>query len=89
MKDEDVQSDLTDAFNFVSDNDENSMISSEKMLDLLVYNGYRYTEEQAEIFMKQCDPKGKGQVLYKDFIEKLLKKGKVKTKRKGKKKKAN
>jgi Ca2+-binding EF-hand superfamily protein len=52
MKDEDVQSDLTDAFNFVSDNDENSMISSEKMLDLLVYNGYRYTEEQAEIFMK-------------------------------------
>lgn len=35
--------------------------------------GERWTEDQADEFLKDCDPKGEGKYNYKEFVRKLLK----------------
>lgn len=86
-KDEDLKTDLLEAFKFL-DQDGHGVIDSEKFFDMLVYNGYRYSEDMAEIFMKLADPKGTGKVLYDKFVEEVTKEKKGKGRgRKGKGKK--
>ena len=35
--------------------------------------GNRMSEDMAEDFMKNCDPKGEGKFSYEDFVRKLMK----------------
>jgi calmodulin len=35
--------------------------------------GLRFSEEEADEFIKICDPKNEGKFLYMDFVKKLLK----------------
>ena len=70
MKEKDIKDELKGVFSFF-DEDNNGYISSEKLRELLMYNGFHYNEEQLEIFMKEADPKNEGKVYYFDFIEKI------------------
>ena len=70
LKEKDTKDELKNAFSFF-DIENNGYLSSDKMRELLMYNGFRYGEEQLELFMKEADPKGEGKIYYFDFIEKI------------------
>ena len=53
---------------------------SEEFRDWLVYNGYRYNEDQADAFMAECDPKKDGWFNFEDFVCKKITKRDVKKK---------
>jgi|ERR1711935_495024 len=96
-KDEDYESDLIDAFKFLhscrkppgpeedvpEERNQEPWMNSEEFRDWLVYNGYRYNEDQADAFMSECDPKKDGWFNFEDFVTKKLVKRDVKKKGKG------
>lgn len=71
MKDKDIQNLLFEAF-YVLDQESLGYVESERLRELLMYNGFKYDEEQVECFMKEADPKGEGKVYYFDFISKII-----------------
>lgn len=85
-KDADKKQHLTEAFKFVK-GDELDTMNSAKFYDLLQYNGYRYMDEQADVVLKEADPKAKKEFDYNKFIDNIIKVEKKKKKKKGKKKK--
>lgn len=89
MKDEDLKADLLEAFRFLGENNiEDDIFNSEQFMDLLMYNGYKYTEDQAEQLLKKGDPKLRGNFNFQKFVDDMTKKkgGKKKKRRKKKKK---
>jgi len=96
-KDEDIEADLLDAFKFLASckkqpkegeeiqegKETESFMNSEEFRDWLVYNGYRYNEEQADAFMNECDPKKEGFFNYEDLVCKKIVKRDVKKKKGG------
>ena len=48
-------------------------MNSEEFRDWLIYNGYHYTEEQADVFMNECDPKKEGYFDFDVFVKKIMK----------------
>ena len=87
-KDEDVESDLLEAFQFlatckkqneptgdanIDDKEGETFMNSDEFRDWLVYNGYKYNEDQAEAFMLECDPKKDGHFVFEDFVKKIMK----------------
>lgn len=93
QKDNDKKRDLMDAFEAVNEDaplpeteDQKSTIKSDRFYDLLLYHGYRYTDEQADAVLKEADPKNKGQFEYEGFTDNILKTDKKKKKKSKKKK---
>ena len=70
LKEKDIKDELKNSFSFFDD-ESNGYLSSEKLREFLMYNGFKYGEEQLDIFMKEADPKNEGRVYYFDFIEKI------------------
>lgn len=67
-KDENVKDYITTAFeNLFEDNN----INSEKFRELLMYNGYKYDENQVNLFMSAADPKNTGTFDFKLFTDKI------------------
>lgn len=56
------------------------------MRDLLQYEGYGYTEEQINAFMRFADPKNEGKVQYYNFSTQIASTEKTKKKKSKKKK---
>lgn len=48
-------------------------IQSEYFKELLMTMGYRFTEDEADEYMKFIDPKNEGKFLYIDIVKKILK----------------
>jgi len=65
---------------------EEPWMNSDEFRDWLVYNGYRYSEEQADAFMNECDPKKEGWFNFEDLTKKLVNLTVKKKGKKGKKK---
>ena len=70
-KDNDKKSDLVEAFQSLPI-DEDMKMDSEKFMQLLMDMGYKYTEEQAAIVLKEADPKNTGKVDANAFIENIM-----------------
>merc|ERR1712187_742035 len=85
-KDEDIEADLLDAFKFLfscrkprkddedmpEGKDQEPWMNSDEFRDWLVYNGYRYNEEQADAFMNECDPRKEGYFNFEELTKKLV-----------------
>ena len=99
FKDNDKKKDIIEAFEFINSDEpkkpvvEENTISEEQMIksaffyDKLIYNGYKYTDEMADVVLKQADPKNKTEFGYEKFTDHILKTVKKKKKRVTKKKK--
>lgn len=91
FKDNDKKKDLFDAFKYINkghviqEGQEEDFTKSDKFFDHLIYNGYKYTDDMADIVLKEADPKNKGQFGYFKFGEHILKTDKKKKKTKVKK----
>ena len=91
FKDNDKKKDLFDSFKYVNkdavieEGQEEDITKSDKFFDHLIYNGYKYTDDMAEVVLKEADPKNKGIFGYVKFGDNILKTDK---KKKTKKKKA-
>jgi len=83
-KDADRKGDLLEAFSALK-MDEDGKVDTEVFFDFLVYNGYKYTEEQAQAVIKEADPKGTGKIDVSNFIDMMLNKETKKKKTKPKK----
>lgn len=55
------------------DTENSGYINSEPFKELLMALGLKFTEDEADEFLKICDPKAEGKFLYMDFVKKLLK----------------
>jgi len=51
---------------------EEPWMNSDEFRDWLVYNGYRYSEDQADAFMNECDPKKEGWFNFEELTKKLV-----------------
>ena len=48
-------------------------ITSESFKELLMMMGHKFTEDEADEYMKFIDPKNEGKFLYIDLVKKILK----------------
>jgi len=72
LREEDMEEQLTEAFRIV-DQKNQGFIESEPFKELLMTNGLRWSEDQADEFLKDFDPKGDGKFNPPDVVKKLLK----------------
>eukprot|EP01016_Furgasonia_blochmanni_P049586 TRINITY_DN7540_c0_g1_i2.p1 TRINITY_DN7540_c0_g1~~TRINITY_DN7540_c0_g1_i2.p1 ORF type:complete len:257 (+),score=125.05 TRINITY_DN7540_c0_g1_i2:68-772(+) len=84
IKDDDKEAELADAFRVI-DKEDTGIINSENFKDLLMTTGYKFTEEMADEFLKEFDPKGDGKFAWQDFVNKIMKPADEKKKKKAKK----
>jgi Ca2+-binding EF-hand superfamily protein len=67
-----MEEQLTEAFKIV-DQKNQGFIEAEPFKELLMTNGLRWTEDQADEFLKDFDPKSDGKFNPADVVKKLLK----------------
>ena len=72
LKDEILEEQLQESFRIVDDKNE-GFIDSEYFKELLMTMGYKWTEEQADEFLKDFDPKAEGKFSPSEVIKKLIK----------------
>ena len=60
-KDEDKSSDIAQAFCFLGVDDKGRMPTG-KFIEYMQYNGYKYTDEQIAVVLKEADPKNSGYI---------------------------
>lgn len=92
FKDNDKKKDIQDSFKFLTkdnpppaESEEPDIMKSDKLFDYLIYNGYKYTDDMADIVLKEADPKNKGLFGYNKFTDHVIKTDKKKPGRKKKK----
>lgn len=85
-KEKDLEAILQEAFKTL-DPESIAYIESDKFRELLMYNGYKYNEEQIDVFMRFADPKGTGKINYFEFIKTISNVNPKKKRKKRKKKK--
>ncbi|CAK65183.1 unnamed protein product (macronuclear) [Paramecium tetraurelia] len=71
-REQDREEQLIEAFKSV-DLENTGYIQSEYFKELLMTLGYRFTEDEADEYMKFIDPKNEGKFLYIDIVKKILK----------------
>nr|CAI39160.1 calmodulin 7-1 [Paramecium tetraurelia] len=71
-REQDREEQLIEAFKSV-DLENTGYIQSEYFKELLMTMGYRFTEDEADEYMKFIDPKNEGKFLYIDIVKKILK----------------
>lgn len=89
FRDDDKKAELINAFRLI-DKEDTGLVESDAFKELIMTMGNRYTEEKADEFLKEFDPKGEGKFPWKDVIDTVYvdeTKKKKKKKGKGKKKK--
>lgn len=77
MKDADKESQLLEAFKIVKKHDKETndeVLNSENFKELLMSMGNRWTEEKADEFLKEFDPKNEGLLRYDDIVKRIMKK---------------
>ena len=78
IKDADKEAQLREAFVIVkktSDKEENEeILNCENFKELLMNMGNRWTEEKADEFLKEFDPKNEGKFKYEDLVKRMMKK---------------
>lgn len=62
---------------------EDPTMRTPKFYDHLIYNGYKYTDEMADVVVKEADPKNKGEFIYEKFVDNTIKTVKKKKKKRG------
>lgn len=77
IKDADKEAQLLEAFKIVKkhDKEENEeVLNSENFKELLMSMGNRWTEEKADEFLKEFDPKNEGLLKYEEIVNRIMKK---------------
>lgn len=72
LREEDMEEQLAEAFRIV-DQKNQGYVESEPFKELLMTNGLKWSEDQADEFLKDFDPKGDGKFNPADVVKKLLK----------------
>ncbi len=76
IKDADKEAQLFKAFKIVKDHDKEENkeeINCEMLKELLMTMGQKWTEEKADEFLKEFDPKGEGKFKFDVSVKKLMK----------------
>ena len=63
---------ITKAFRII-DKEDTGYIETEPFKEMLMNMGYKWSEEQADEFLKEADPKGEGKFLIIELVRKLIK----------------
>ena len=87
IKDADKEAQLLEAFKTVKGQDKeknDEELNSENFKELLMSMGNRWTEEKADEFLKEFDPKGEGKIKYEEVVKRMMNVG-VKKEKKEKK----
>ena len=78
IKDADKEAQLLEAFQIVkrtSDKEKNDeLLNCENFKELLMGMGQRWTEEKADEFLKEFDPKNEGTFKFEDVVKRIMKK---------------
>jgi len=77
IKDADKEAQLLEAFKTAKkqDKEENDeILNSENFKELLMTMGNKWTEEKADEFLKEFDPKNEGKFKYDDVVKRMMKK---------------
>lgn len=77
IKDADKEAQLLEAFKIAkkSDKEENEeILNCENFKELLMSMGNRWTEEKADEFLKEFDPKNEGKFKYEEVVKRMMKK---------------
>lgn len=67
-KEEDKSSDIAQAFSFLGVDDK-GRIPTDKFVEMLQYNGYKYSDDQIAVVLKEADPKNTGFVDVNKFTD--------------------
>lgn len=68
--DKDLKTILINSFSFF-DPENTGCIDAKSFREVLMYFGYRYSEEQTEAFMRFADPKNEGKIAYFELAEQM------------------
>lgn len=87
IKDDDKMSELLTCFSMVDPMGTGAVTDLEAFKELLMGKGLKFTEEEADEFLAEANPKKDTQFNYSNFVNIILTRKKEKKKKKGKKKK--
>lgn len=69
-KEEDIKAELEEAFRELCPNPD-GIFNAEEFREMLMYGGFKYSEEECDAIMKEITPKKQETFRYQDFIKKI------------------